>query len=153
MRVFEKKGGNTKPFINKNSGSPAVKAVIDKGIASKTWVSQNREPYRDIKIDDKEIKLTLEQRQAVDAILAKEGEYLLHGVTGSGKTEIYMRVIEEQLKRGKTAIMRGARNIVDAPNAGIVQGQDSGKRWHCCTADCRTENAMTNGGSCAAAKP
>lgn len=102
---LEKKGGEYQTVLNKKFGSPAVKAVIDKGIASKTWVSQNREPYRDIKIDDKEIKLTLEQRQAVDAILAKEGEYLLHGVTGSGKTEIYMRVIEEQLKRGKTAIM------------------------------------------------
>lgn len=31
--------------------------------------------------------------------------FLLHGVTGSGKTEVYLRAIEEVIKRGKTAIM------------------------------------------------
>ena len=31
--------------------------------------------------------------------------YLLHGVTGSGKTEVYMRVIEDAVKNNKTAVM------------------------------------------------
>ncbi len=35
----------------------------------------------------------------------KHGLFLLHGVTGSGKTEVYMRVIEECILRGRTAIM------------------------------------------------
>ncbi|MDR2091336.1 MAG: primosomal protein N' [Clostridiales bacterium] len=33
------------------------------------------------------------------------GRFLLHGVTGSGKTEVYMRVIEDTVKQGKTAVM------------------------------------------------
>ena len=35
----------------------------------------------------------------------KSDTYLLHGVTGSGKTEIYMRLIKDVLKSNKTAIM------------------------------------------------
>lgn len=54
-------------------------------------------------------KLTSEQASAVKEIsevLGKGGAhaFLLHGVTGSGKTEIYLNVIEEALKRGMQAI-------------------------------------------------
>ena len=55
--------------------------------------------------------LTGEQTIAVDAILAQfrapEGKtpVLLHGVTGSGKTEVYLRVIAEALDAGKGALV------------------------------------------------
>ncbi|MCX5744817.1 MAG: primosomal protein N' [Proteobacteria bacterium] len=54
--------------------------------------------------------LTSEQVIAVDAIVAALGApawkpFLLHGVTGSGKTEVYLRVIAEALDRGKTALV------------------------------------------------
>ncbi len=42
-------------------------------------------------------------RKAVE--LGQAGRFLLHGVTGSGKTEIYLRVIAEVLKRGDTAML------------------------------------------------
>ena len=48
------------------------------------------------------------QRQAVDAISAALGTYtpfLLHGVTGSGKTEVYLRAIEQALARGTQALV------------------------------------------------
>ena len=53
---------------------------------------------------------TFEQRGALSQILpgVREGRhdiFLLHGVTGSGKTEIYLRVIEEAASAGKTAII------------------------------------------------
>lgn len=55
-------------------------------------------------------KLTEEQENALSSLLntVKHGEYksyLLHGVTGSGKTEVYMQLIAEVVKRGKQAIM------------------------------------------------
>ena len=59
---------------------------------------------------DKKLVLNEEQAAAVAAICQKIGEekaqpVLLEGVTGSGKTEVYLKVIEEALIQGKTAIM------------------------------------------------
>ncbi len=60
-------------------------------------------------------KLNEEQKEAVDTILnqdygsdsieKKKKPYLLFGITGSGKTEVYLEVIEENLRRGKDAIV------------------------------------------------
>jgi len=49
-----------------------------------------------------------EQRLAVDAIAAAKGvfaPFLLHGVTGSGKTEVYLRAIEAVVARGEQALV------------------------------------------------
>lgn len=59
---------------------------------------------------DKKLVLNEEQAAAVAAICEKIGKenaqpVLLEGVTGSGKTEVYLKVIEEALIQGKTAIM------------------------------------------------
>ncbi|HEY1555526.1 MAG TPA: primosomal protein N' [Kofleriaceae bacterium] len=51
-------------------------------------------------------QLTREQAEAVAAISAGGGApFLLHGVTGSGKTEVYLRVIAGALAQGKTALV------------------------------------------------
>lgn len=56
----------------------------------------------------KKVELTKEQNNVVKEITSsfnKSETFLLYGVTGSGKTEVYMNVIEETLKLGKEAIM------------------------------------------------
>ncbi len=46
------------------------------------------------------VKLSEEQQKALDEILNGEGMFLVHGVTGSGKTEIYLRAIEKEIQNG-----------------------------------------------------
>ncbi len=49
--------------------------------------------------------LSAEQQAAVDAVGETFETCLLHGVTGSGKTEVYLRLIERTLARGKQALV------------------------------------------------
>jgi primosomal protein N' (replication factor Y) len=53
---------------------------------------------------DRAVALTPEQAAAVAAVRAG-GEHLLHGVTGSGKTEVYLRAGAEALERGRGVIV------------------------------------------------
>lgn len=54
--------------------------------------------------------LSAEQRRIAEGILAdfdagNPGTYLIHGITGSGKTEVYMQIVEEMVSRGRQAIV------------------------------------------------
>ncbi len=71
-----------------------------------------RDSLANIKSQDepapKEIQLTPEQSSALEQITNPQlpiTSYLLYGVTGSGKTEIYLRAAEETIKRGKQVII------------------------------------------------
>lgn len=86
-------------------GAGSVKALIDKGILHKEIVTVNRVPLKGMVADKKNVVLSDEQNAAVERIIDSDKPCVLHGVTGSGKTEVYMAAIERILKRGKTAIM------------------------------------------------
>ena len=94
-------------------GDGVFKTMLDRG-----WLSRMQEPV--VREDDYEtgeeappatpITLTPAQREAYDEITgalheARYQTFLLHGVTGSGKTEIYLRVIGEALRMGRAAIV------------------------------------------------
>jgi len=53
-------------------------------------------------------ELAPEQRTAVQAVseeIGKFGAFVLHGVTGSGKTEVYLRLVEQVLRQGRSALV------------------------------------------------
>ena len=56
--------------------------------------------------EKKEVVLNVYQKKAVETIIKSDYKtFLLHGVTGSGKTEVYLRIIKNCLNNNKTAIM------------------------------------------------
>lgn len=89
----------------------AVLALAEKGALRIDEVETYRNPYLDWTIaQDTPPELTAKQREAVDRITShlvsgKHHTMLLHGVTGSGKTEVYLHAISKVLQQGKGAIM------------------------------------------------
>ena len=101
-----KEGGEYLSVVTEEFGASTVNALVDKGIVEKTDKPVYRKPYDSLDCDANKVKLTASQQNAVDKILNGEKTVsLLYGVTGSGKTEVYMNAIDRVLKQGKTAIM------------------------------------------------
>lgn len=85
----------------------SVKTLEKKGFIKIEERVESRFSYDGV-LADKRVVLNEEQRNAVDRVLEIKNAYegfLLYGVTGAGKTEVYMNIIEGVIKRGKTAIM------------------------------------------------
>ena len=101
------KGATLNEQLNNQFGAGALKALIDKGIVATNEIVIRRSPYKNLKTDGVEKRVLLPaQQNAVDTVLAdKSGKYLLHGVTGSGKTEVYLTIIENIVAEGKSCIM------------------------------------------------
>lgn len=105
---IDKPDGEYVSELNKILSASALRNFAERGIVIITDAEKRRVPYADMTADEDpaDIKLTDEQRAACKAIDSSRGKtFLLHGVTGSGKTEVYMRCIRTALDRGKTAIM------------------------------------------------
>lgn len=84
-----------------------INTIIKKGLAEIYLEEEKRYSYIG-NTHYKKVELNMEQRKAVDSIISSfntSNTFLLYGVTGSGKTEVYMSVIEEALNKGKEAIM------------------------------------------------
>ena len=93
-------------LLSEKFGSGAVKSLQDKGFLEVYEERATRVPYKELSARNVEVVLTEEQETAIKSITETDKKVsLLFGVTGSGKTEVYLRLISEVLKKGKTAIM------------------------------------------------
>lgn len=99
-----KNGGEYESVLNAEYGASAVKSLLEKGLIRKEAVAVRRTPYEGFVIQKAPVVLTEEQQKAKE-IIEKNQATLLHGVTGSGKTEVYLSLIQDALQEGKTAIM------------------------------------------------
>ena len=85
-------------------GRQSVNALIEKGLVEKKAKRKFRFDSGEAKKDERKVLMPLQQ-EAVDKMQNQDKTFLFQGVTGSGKTEVYMHIIENALLQGKTAIM------------------------------------------------
>ena len=90
-------------------GSSAVKALVGKDALEKARRPEDRDPLAGRTFPRRpDVRLTPMQRRAADAIeraLGKGAVFLLEGVTGSGKTEVYLQAAEQCIRRGRGVII------------------------------------------------
>ena len=94
----------SKTILCEKYSRSAVQKLIQDNVLVESEEEKKRAPSY-IKTQKVTFEHTPLQKRAIDTILSGNETYLLFGVTGSGKTEVYMSVIEEKIKQGKTAIM------------------------------------------------
>ena len=88
-----------------------LKTAAQKGWITRYQIEKYRNPYQIDKVQPSTPKkLTAEQAQATNAVDQAIDEdqaatFLLEGVTGSGKTEVYLQIIQHALAQGKSALM------------------------------------------------
>ena len=85
--------------------------LVELGCLEVREVERQRDPFKNAPLpEDRQFELTGDQRRALthaETLMSREGfaALLLHGITGSGKTEVYLRLVAEALERGDQALV------------------------------------------------
>ena len=104
----ELKNGKVLKSTLTNISLSSVNTMIKNNIIKESMEETYRLNLDDCDIKDDKKVLTSDQLNVVNEVLKSKNKFdpfLLHGVTGSGKTEVYMNIIEEVIKDGKEVIM------------------------------------------------
>jgi len=109
--------------------SAVVRGLVKAGLLRGRMLVVGRRPWADeVGIKPPPLALTADQREAVRAIeeavsAPRHQSFLLYGVTASGKTEVFLRVIEQLLERGRQAIVLMPEISLTAQAIGIYRGR------------------------------
>ena len=110
--LFENNGIGIKTLEENTCISKAIMKTLEKnGFIKFEEERINRNPFKNKNIQkDKKLVLNKEQKEIynqIEFMLENNefAEFLLYGITGAGKTEVYLQVIEKVLKLGKRAIV------------------------------------------------
>ena len=98
---------NKEKVLKSSISGVSLNTLLDKEIVKEIKEQKYRISYKN-NDKNKDVVFTSEQESAYQTInksLNKNETFLLYGVTGSGKTEIYLKLIDDVIKSGKSAIM------------------------------------------------
>ena len=100
-------GGWVQQLCREFSTTPAtLRALAAKGAVTIAPRAQRRDPLAGRSVlQTKPLNLNGMQRAALDMVMGAKSPVLLHGVTGSGKTEVYLQAIAHELDYGRGAIV------------------------------------------------
>lgn len=99
-------GKSTFTSLSDKFGSSALNSLVKKGYAEISEEKFFRSPYKNLDTVKKDVELTPRQNLAINNIVKTDKTVsLVFGVTGSGKTEVYLNLINKTIEEGKTAIM------------------------------------------------
>ena len=95
---------------NTNATRQSINGLKEKNIINIKETDFYRNPEQIYSVENKDIKLNEEQEKVVNLINQEmfnedKKPYMIHGVTGSGKTEVYMEIIENALNQGLDSLM------------------------------------------------
>jgi len=95
--------------IELGNSSSSIKSLKEKNLINISTRRVYRKPMTSLKDkEDKEVLLSNAQKEALNGIINNKSDnkkFIIHGVTGSGKTEVYMRLCSKMLQEGKGVII------------------------------------------------
>ena len=103
IEFLKNNGKSSSSELGNRFGYATIKTLFEKDVITKQKEKIERKPFV-LPKQDKRVELNLTQKNAIETING-EKIFLLHGVTGSGKTEVYMHLIERELSKGKNALL------------------------------------------------